>query len=119
MESQGEALKIHVSADCKNVLEKLGGYNLIERGHVTLKGKGCVKTYWLLSEDQTVRADRLKRTTLLQKIQTDATNRHSVLEIMTSTDLRRTISSQSIRRVPNGNTLHSETDKLLEEESKI
>lgn len=37
MESVGEAHKIHVSYSCKQILDKLGGYNLEERGLVTIK----------------------------------------------------------------------------------
>ena len=37
MESNGEALKIHVSKTTRNLLEKLGGYQLTERGFVDMK----------------------------------------------------------------------------------
>lgn len=47
MESNGEPLKIHISSQCKDELEKLGGYIIEERGVVNMKGKGEVKTYWL------------------------------------------------------------------------
>ncbi|CAG9834118.1 unnamed protein product [Diabrotica balteata] len=47
MESNGEPLKIHISPQCKEALDKLGGYIVEERGIVNLKGKGEVKTYWL------------------------------------------------------------------------
>ncbi|XP_023229803.1 guanylate cyclase 32E-like [Centruroides sculpturatus] len=50
MESTGEALKIHVSEDCKNILIKLGGYILQERGLTPIKGKGEMRTYWLLRQ---------------------------------------------------------------------
>ncbi|RWS26175.1 guanylate cyclase 32E-like protein [Leptotrombidium deliense] len=50
MESTGEALKIHVSEDCKNILDKLGGYILEERGLTFVKGKGEMRTYWLLGK---------------------------------------------------------------------
>ncbi|XP_067143457.1 guanylate cyclase 32E-like [Centruroides vittatus] len=50
MESTGEALKIHVSEDCKNILIKLGGYVLQERGLTPIKGKGEMRTYWLLDQ---------------------------------------------------------------------
>ncbi|KAB0795504.1 hypothetical protein PPYR_12343 [Photinus pyralis] len=49
MESNGEPLKIHISPQCKTALDKLGGYVTEERGIVNMKGKGAVKTYWLLS----------------------------------------------------------------------
>jgi len=48
MESNGEPLKIHVSEECKLVLDKLGGYIIKERGLVHLKGKGNVRTWWLV-----------------------------------------------------------------------
>ncbi|XP_025406110.1 receptor-type guanylate cyclase Gyc76C-like isoform X2 [Sipha flava] len=47
MESNGEPLKIHISEQCKNSLEELGGYIIKERGYVNMKGKGDVLTYWL------------------------------------------------------------------------
>ncbi|KAK2155393.1 hypothetical protein LSH36_241g02011 [Paralvinella palmiformis] len=51
MESSGFALRIHVSPECKSVLDQLGGYHLEERGEVTMKGKGTVRTYFLLGKE--------------------------------------------------------------------
>lgn len=48
MESTGEGLKIHISEATKKLLEKLGGFIIEERGDVFLKGKGTVKSYWLV-----------------------------------------------------------------------
>ncbi|ESO83957.1 hypothetical protein LOTGIDRAFT_108278 [Lottia gigantea] len=59
MESNGEALKIHCSAECRAVLMKLGGYNLKERGLINMKGKGDLLTYWLVSEDEQTRKQRM------------------------------------------------------------
>ncbi|KAJ8711871.1 hypothetical protein PYW08_008825 [Mythimna loreyi] len=50
MESNGEALKIHVSPDTKALLDLYGTFNLQCRGEVAMKGKGTLVTYWLLSE---------------------------------------------------------------------
>ncbi|XP_060811458.1 receptor-type guanylate cyclase Gyc76C-like [Bombus pascuorum] len=47
MESNGEPLRIHISEQCKDALDKIGGYVIEERGLVHMKGKGEVKTYWL------------------------------------------------------------------------
>jgi len=47
MESSGLALCIHVSPECREVLEQLGGYILEERGFVEMKGKGSILTYFL------------------------------------------------------------------------
>jgi hypothetical protein len=48
MEANGEPLKIHISQECKVVLDKLSGYVIKERGLVHLKGKGNVRTWWLV-----------------------------------------------------------------------
>ena len=44
------ALKIHCSVLCRNILHKVGGYMLEERGQVKVKGKGEMTTYWLVGE---------------------------------------------------------------------
>lgn len=48
MESNGEALRIHISEVTKRILEALGGFVVESRGEVYLKGKGNVTTYWLI-----------------------------------------------------------------------
>ncbi|CAB0033005.1 unnamed protein product, partial [Trichogramma brassicae] len=50
MESNGEALKIHVSPKTKEILDTFGTFDLICRGEVALKGKGKMITYWLNGE---------------------------------------------------------------------
>lgn len=62
MESTGEPLMVHCSLQCKELLDRLGGYSISERGYVNMKGKGELFTYWLNSEDETVRVERLRRT---------------------------------------------------------
>ncbi|XP_006822860.1 atrial natriuretic peptide receptor 1-like, partial [Saccoglossus kowalevskii] len=51
MESSGLALRIHVSPECKTILDGIGGYHMTERGPVTLKGKGTIVTYFLVGRD--------------------------------------------------------------------
>ncbi|XP_006814974.2 atrial natriuretic peptide receptor 1-like [Saccoglossus kowalevskii] len=46
-ESSGQALRIHISNEVVCALNILGGYTYEERGKMELKGKGCLKTYWL------------------------------------------------------------------------
>ncbi|KAJ8947977.1 hypothetical protein NQ318_021078 [Aromia moschata] len=58
MESTGIPLKIHCSKDCKLLLSKIGGYHLLERGVISMKGKGDQKTYWLVGEDPQFRRIR-------------------------------------------------------------
>ncbi|XP_060600453.1 atrial natriuretic peptide receptor 1-like isoform X2 [Ruditapes philippinarum] len=48
MESTGLALRIHVSPECKALLEELDGFHFECRGLVDMKGKGQIKTYFLL-----------------------------------------------------------------------
>ncbi|XP_075763065.1 atrial natriuretic peptide receptor 1 isoform X2 [Pelodiscus sinensis] len=50
MESNGEALKIHLSSATKSALEEVGCFELELRGDVEMKGKGKMRTYWLLGE---------------------------------------------------------------------
>ncbi|XP_057309237.1 atrial natriuretic peptide receptor 1-like isoform X2 [Hydractinia symbiolongicarpus] len=47
MESSGLALRTHVSPECKGLLDQLGGYDLLDRGPVQMKGKGTINTYFL------------------------------------------------------------------------
>ncbi|GAA6079562.1 atrial natriuretic peptide receptor 1 isoform X1, partial [Tachysurus ichikawai] len=50
MESNGEALKIHVSEATRTVLQEFNCFQLELRGDVEMKGKGRMRTYWLLGE---------------------------------------------------------------------
>ncbi|XP_070587430.1 atrial natriuretic peptide receptor 2-like isoform X2 [Erythrolamprus reginae] len=52
MESNGEALKIHISATTKEILDEFGCFLLELRGDVEMKGKGKMRTYWLLGEEK-------------------------------------------------------------------
>ncbi|XP_062845261.1 atrial natriuretic peptide receptor 2 [Trichomycterus rosablanca] len=50
MESTGEALRIHVSSATKEVLDEFGYFDLQLRGDIEIKGKGTMRTYWLMGE---------------------------------------------------------------------
>ncbi|KAE8743726.1 hypothetical protein FOCC_FOCC009637, partial [Frankliniella occidentalis] len=58
MESNGMPLRIHCSPECAALLQRIGGYELADRGLVRIKGKGDVRTYWLLGESGERRAGR-------------------------------------------------------------
>ncbi|XP_041665123.1 atrial natriuretic peptide receptor 1-like isoform X1 [Cheilinus undulatus] len=51
MESNGEALKIHVSETTCQVLQEFSCFRLELRGEIEMKGKGRMRTFWLLGED--------------------------------------------------------------------
>ncbi|XP_077996436.1 atrial natriuretic peptide receptor 2-like [Glandiceps talaboti] len=51
MESNGQALRIHISETTCNALQLLGGYEVTNRGAVNIKGKGSLTTYWLEGKD--------------------------------------------------------------------
>ncbi|XP_041823045.1 atrial natriuretic peptide receptor 1 [Melanotaenia boesemani] len=51
MESTGEALKIHVSEATRQVLQEFTCFQLQLRGEIEVKGKGSMRTYWLLGEN--------------------------------------------------------------------
>lgn len=44
-------MKIQLSLTSKSCLDKVGNFDLMERGEIFVKGKGAMKTYWLLGED--------------------------------------------------------------------
>uniref|UniRef100_A0A674JNS2 Atrial natriuretic peptide receptor 2 n=1 Tax=Terrapene triunguis TaxID=2587831 RepID=A0A674JNS2_9SAUR len=48
--SSDPALKIHISSTTKEVLDEFGCFELELRGDVEMKGKGKMRTYWLLGE---------------------------------------------------------------------
>lgn len=50
MESSGLALRVHVSPECKELLDQLELYQLEDRGPVEMKGKGTINTYFLLGK---------------------------------------------------------------------
>ena len=52
MESNGEALKIHMSSTTAGLLETFETFQVEERGQLEVKGKGKMTTYWLLGETQ-------------------------------------------------------------------
>ncbi|CAG2118345.1 unnamed protein product, partial [Medioppia subpectinata] len=52
MESTGIPLRIHVSEACKTILDKLGGYIIQERGVISIKGKGEMKSFWLTGKQE-------------------------------------------------------------------
>ncbi|KNC29816.1 hypothetical protein FF38_01511 [Lucilia cuprina] len=54
MESNGEALKIHISEKTKLALDEFGTFITTKRGYVPMKGKGEMLTYWLEGEVQKV-----------------------------------------------------------------
>ncbi|XP_034234224.1 LOW QUALITY PROTEIN: atrial natriuretic peptide receptor 1 [Thrips palmi] len=56
MESNGEALRIHVSAATKALLDTFETFELECRGEVEMKGKGRMTTYWLQGEKKSLSA---------------------------------------------------------------
>eukprot|EP01135_Chromosphaera_perkinsii_P011482 Nk52_evm7s2415 gene=Nk52_evmTU7s2415 len=51
MESGGLALRIHLSSDTADILQKyFPSFELEERGTIKVKGKGDMTTYWLMGE---------------------------------------------------------------------
>ncbi|KAL5021488.1 hypothetical protein ScPMuIL_000643 [Solemya velum] len=47
MESNGEAMKIHISQCTKTILDRFEEFELEVRGDIDVKGKGKMTTYWL------------------------------------------------------------------------
>ncbi|XP_067259449.1 atrial natriuretic peptide receptor 1 isoform X1 [Chanodichthys erythropterus] len=51
METYGLPLKIHVSSSTKSLLDTFRTFRCELRGDIHIKGKGWVRTFWLLGED--------------------------------------------------------------------
>ncbi|KAG7458595.1 hypothetical protein MATL_G00222120 [Megalops atlanticus] len=51
MESYGSPLRIHVSSSTEALLGTFGTFRLELRGDIHMKGKGLVRTFWLLGEE--------------------------------------------------------------------
>lgn len=56
MESNGEALKIHMSHTTKQILDRFGTFDVTMRGFVSIKGKGEMMTFWLNGEHSDIAA---------------------------------------------------------------
>ncbi|XP_051982336.1 atrial natriuretic peptide receptor 1-like [Xyrauchen texanus] len=52
METYGLPLRIHVSSSTKSLLDTFKTFHCELRGDIQIKGKGWVRTFWLLGEDQ-------------------------------------------------------------------
>ncbi|XP_076308329.1 atrial natriuretic peptide receptor 1-like [Tachypleus tridentatus] len=50
MESNGAAMRVHVSHHTKTMLDEFGTFILSLRGDTEIKGKGIIRTYWLEGE---------------------------------------------------------------------
>ncbi|XP_059059119.1 guanylate cyclase 32E-like [Achroia grisella] len=61
MESNGEPQKVHISNDTYLLLKQHGGYHFKERGIINIKGKGEMKTWWLVGEDHERRKNSICR----------------------------------------------------------
>ncbi|XP_038050160.1 atrial natriuretic peptide receptor 1-like [Patiria miniata] len=52
MESNGLALRIHISTSTRDVLDQIGGFKIELRGEINVKGKAPMTTYWLIGKDK-------------------------------------------------------------------
>ncbi|XP_071476883.1 uncharacterized protein [Diadema antillarum] len=51
MESHGFPMKIHISEECKSILDVIGGFQTEPRGVIDVKGKGLMFTHWLVGRE--------------------------------------------------------------------
>ena len=50
LENEGDMGRIQISYNTKTLLEltEFGGYTIMQRGNIDIKGKGPIETFWLL-----------------------------------------------------------------------
>ncbi|XP_057373940.1 receptor-type guanylate cyclase Gyc76C-like [Daphnia carinata] len=53
LSTTGEPSQIQISSECHVALSRMGGFIMKERGIIYIKGKGWLKTYWLLGREPT------------------------------------------------------------------
>ncbi|KAM8836929.1 guanylate cyclase 2G [Spinachia spinachia] len=99
MESNSSPLKIHISQSTADILVEAGSFEMEERGEVEIKGKGSLKTYWLLGKQgfnppliahSSPTVDTLKLRTETQGITRAAEKRHQTTcnkAVMTAVDI--------------------------------
>ncbi|XP_055338946.1 atrial natriuretic peptide receptor 2-like isoform X2 [Paramacrobiotus metropolitanus] len=63
MESTGEALRIQISSAMHGLLENFGYFEYEERGEIPVKGKGHIRTYWLLGVQSERRKSNVQEAT--------------------------------------------------------
>ncbi|XP_063548181.1 atrial natriuretic peptide receptor 1-like isoform X1 [Cydia strobilella] len=97
MESNGEALRIHVSPTTKALLDSFGTFQLELRGEVAMKGKGTLVTYWLLGEIVDPNAPPREKPSL-PKLQTQSTESGGSISHLTPFRQRLDGSRSSSRR---------------------
>ncbi|XP_039759867.1 atrial natriuretic peptide receptor 1 isoform X2 [Pararge aegeria] len=116
MESNGEALRIHVSPTTKALLDTFGTFKLECRGEVAMKGKGVLVTYWLLGEIIDPNAPKEKAP--LAKLQNQSKNSGS-LSHLTPFRQRLDNGSRSSSRRGSGVIFQKPTDvAILEKEAQ-
>ncbi|XP_063359616.1 speract receptor [Cydia amplana] len=125
-ESTGAPLKIHCSAACKALLDKLGGYILEERGIVAMKGKRDQVTYWLKGEETETAAARAHRRAQAEGVAQLAVEKRGQRSSLKNKCwknqvgvLHRCCSLESPKklRFASGNLLESHTDSVLHHRS--
>lgn len=94
------ALKIHCSAECKALLDRLGGYTVVKRGIIGMKGKGEVLTYWLIDEDHNYRAkrseERLRRKEQLSRKDVSKRNKMCKMDVQQTPVPRSSLKKNSL-----------------------
>lgn len=72
-------LKIHCTEEFKVLLDKLEGYQLQERGFINIRGKGMLKTFWLIGENHQRQLRRCQTNQLPSKNNKDKSPFNSIL----------------------------------------
>ncbi|KZC11079.1 Atrial natriuretic peptide receptor 2 [Dufourea novaeangliae] len=107
MESNGEALMIHVSPKTKEILDTFGTFELVCRGEVAIKGKGAMTTYWLIGEkpiSENVREAGVASTT--------TTNATMPATTITRVSITQDYGQDEKRSAPLDRTTHTEQQRL-------
>ncbi|XP_077981987.1 atrial natriuretic peptide receptor 2-like [Glandiceps talaboti] len=89
MESTGEALKIQASDACCLYLKQIGCFKVDCRGEMEVKGKGLMKTWWVVGKDKSIKpqtANELVVQDFNQIVDDDKDNREKKLSLEERSD---------------------------------
>ncbi|CAK9304226.1 unnamed protein product [Gordionus sp. m RMFG-2023] len=112
MESSGEALKIHISSNTKEILEQFGRFEFEARGPIEMKDKRIIETYWLSGEKDQQNSYIIYNISAIKNLQNDERPTHSL-----SSPYRRT-SRKRGRRGLSESITKFDTDSSSIDESK-
>lgn len=113
MESTSIGMKIHISQSTKDLLGP--NYKVSERGEIDVKGKGCMKTYWLEERKGRTQLEPIPLIDNRAVIVTDAASLAGPVAIVNPSDRRKSLmdASKRISMLPRESSASGNEDRRV------